>query len=352
MGGSVITLMPSFQWHVRVVEIVPAKSLPPSTGEGSYAELLEGGLEISVFLKAHDTDTDKPATASCEATAEHEEASTATSNDRDPITADESGLVDDEAMEEGDVPLDIYMQYMKFGAGWCTVLILAVVVTSDEALRVCSHVWLAWWSQASDGNVLDALEDGSSAVSLTIPDDPDGQTFGGQYHAKGTDFFLATYSLICLGQWATNVAKGMIWVSIAVKASTQLHKNLLQRVLRAPISFFDRTPVGRILNRFSRDTNEIDSELMWLMDATCQLTVQVVGKIAAIIVISEYTAALCARCLLCRAWYRPGTGEYIVLVAVADTVMWVLFMAPVVFASYFALFKLYSKTNVGLKRLE
>lgn len=40
-----------------------------------------------------------------------------------------------------------------------------------------------------------------------------------------------------------------------------LHNALLERVLRLPVAFFDSNPSGRILNRFSRDTDIMDSAL-------------------------------------------------------------------------------------------
>eukprot|EP01034_Spumella_vulgaris_P044687 gene44687-55607_t len=43
--------------------------------------------------------------------------------------------------------------------------------------------------------------------------------------------------------------------------STTLHEGLLKSVLGAPVSFFDVTPVGRILNRFSSDIQTIDEDL-------------------------------------------------------------------------------------------
>ena len=38
-----------------------------------------------------------------------------------------------------------------------------------------------------------------------------------------------------------------------VRASRLLHEDMLFNILKSPMSFFDTTPIGRILNRFSRD---------------------------------------------------------------------------------------------------
>jgi len=58
----------------------------------------------------------------------------------------------------------------------------------------------------------------------------------------------------------------------AVAASRLLHHRMLSTVLRAPLAFFETTPAGRILNRFSRDIETVDTLLpelfeSWLISA-------------------------------------------------------------------------------------
>ena len=47
----------------------------------------------------------------------------------------------------------------------------------------------------------------------------------------------------------------------ALQASRRLHEALLSNVLKCPMSFFDTTPLGRIINRFSKDVDTMDAEL-------------------------------------------------------------------------------------------
>ena len=46
-----------------------------------------------------------------------------------------------------------------------------------------------------------------------------------------------------------------------VRAARVLHRQMLKTVLRAPMSFFDMTPLGRIINRFSKDMYMIDESI-------------------------------------------------------------------------------------------
>ena len=51
----------------------------------------------------------------------------------------------------------------------------------------------------------------------------------------------------------------------SIRASRVLHQKLLNAVLKTPVSFFDVTPVGRIVNRFSTDISDIDGSLPFLL---------------------------------------------------------------------------------------
>jgi len=46
-----------------------------------------------------------------------------------------------------------------------------------------------------------------------------------------------------------------------LQAAFSMHTQMLYRVLRSPMSFFDTTPVGRVVNRFSKDIDVVDSTL-------------------------------------------------------------------------------------------
>lgn len=57
-----------------------------------------------------------------------------------------------------------------------------------------------------------------------------------------------------------------IWL---LNAAVKLHLMMLTNVLRSSMEFFDRTPVGRILARFSKDVDVVDSQLPQIMYSFC-----------------------------------------------------------------------------------
>ena len=66
-----------------------------------------------------------------------------------------------------------------------------------------------------------------------------------------------------------------------VGAGRVLHTGLLKNMLASPMSFFDTTPLGRILNRFSKDLDVVDSTIaqnfhVWLACTLRVLSVPVV----------------------------------------------------------------------------
>jgi len=79
----------------------------------------------------------------------------------------------------------------------------------------------------------------------------------------GHDTLLYASVFAAIGLVGLALDRGLFSFTFArgVRAGTQLHDGMLRSVLRAPLSFFDRTPSGRIVTRFSADMETIDLEL-------------------------------------------------------------------------------------------
>jgi len=77
------------------------------------------------------------------------------------------------------------------------------------------------------------------------------------------DFLFLPFPLLAtLREAAAMLSATFIAWMAGLKASVILHNRLLNRILKTPNGFFDITPTGRILARFSHDLNTIDDRLV------------------------------------------------------------------------------------------
>ncbi|XP_031697688.1 multidrug resistance-associated protein 9-like isoform X2 [Anarrhichthys ocellatus] len=78
------------------------------------------------------------------------------------------------------------------------------------------------------------------------------------------------------------VIKCFSYTWVTLNAATNFHDTMFKKIFSSPMSFFDTTPTGRILNRFSKDQEEVDTVLPLHMDPFLQFTLLVTFTIITI----------------------------------------------------------------------
>ncbi|RVD86189.1 uncharacterized protein DFL_004478 [Arthrobotrys flagrans] len=165
-------------------------------------------------------------------------------------------FVEKEAREKGAIRFSVYRKYIQSSGGipFWTVSIGFFVVS--QALSLGQQWWVKLWTGS---------EATAAAVHLQTTDSfthhVSRQFFKVMTEEKSLTYWLSFYILICFFSGLFATLKYFIVALGSYRASINLFNNMTHAVLRAPTRWFDTTPVGRILNRFSADFTKIDSNL-------------------------------------------------------------------------------------------
>ncbi|XP_055352814.1 LOW QUALITY PROTEIN: multidrug resistance-associated protein 1-like [Paramacrobiotus metropolitanus] len=177
----------------------------------------------------------------------------------------DAALVEEE-MEVGNVKWRIFVSYMRCMT-YPVFFSMIAAFSAYNALNLYTNVWLGDWS-----------ENAESEERYTDPAWRDYQlrVYGGIGGALVLAY-VAACSMYAVGQ---------------VYASGSLHRGMLRRVLHAPLAFFDTTPLGRVINRFSKDIEAIDMMLPSSLMIFLSFAISVLATIIFLCVIIPYFAAV------------------------------------------------------------
>lgn len=145
-------------------------------------------------------------------------------------------LIKKEFVQTGKVKFSVYLKYLQ-AIGWCSIVFILLGFVIYYVAFIGSNLWLSAWT--SDSKKYNGTNYPSSQRDLRVG------VYGALGIAQGFFVFIAN-----------------IWSVYGCNhASNILHKQLLNNILRAPMSFFDTTPIGRIVNRFAGDISTVDDTL-------------------------------------------------------------------------------------------
>lgn len=156
-----------------------------------------------------------------------------------------------EESAKGKVAWDVYKQYAKACSVGGVFAVLAFQCASQGA-QVGSNVWLKHWSSNNS-------QDGAN---------------------NNVWVYLSIYALI---GWSATIFAFLqtmvMWVYCVIRSAKYLHSSMLESVVKSPMSFFDTTPLGRILNRFSKDEHTIDEVLPRNFNMYIRVFAQVIATV-------------------------------------------------------------------------
>lgn len=95
-----------------------------------------------------------------------------------------------------------------------------------------------------------------------------------------------------------------VWYSI--RASTKLHESLLANILRAPMSFFDTTPSGRLTNRFGKDMNTVDNQIPGSISAVMHFLIVLVAFLIPIMYASPIFIPILCPLMVIYVFFQVG----------------------------------------------
>ena len=179
------------------------------------------------------------------------------------------------------VPWSIYAAYIRASGTLLNGLWVFLLLALSQGANIATSLWLSWWTSNKFGYAT------------------------GQY--------IGAYAGLGLVQALLQFSFSVALSVLGTQSSKVMLQNAMTRVLRAPMSFFDTTPLGRITNRFSKDVDIMDNILQDAMRMYMFTLSMIISVFILIIAYFHYFAIALGPLFLLfvfsAAYYRASARE-------------------------------------------
>ncbi|KAI1636918.1 P-loop containing nucleoside triphosphate hydrolase protein [Biscogniauxia mediterranea] len=191
------------------------------------------------------------------------------------------GLMQAEERAVSSVPWSVYGAYISAsGSIFNAPLVITVLIISQGA-NIATSLWLSYWTSDKFG--------------------------------FSTGMYIGVYAGLGTAQALLMFCFSILLTIFGTRASKALLRQAVTRTLRAPMSFFDTTPLGRITNRFSRDVDVMDNNLGDAMRMYFLTLAMIISVFALIIAFFYYfviaLVPLAVLFVLAASYYRASARE-------------------------------------------
>lgn len=143
-------------------------------------------------------------------------------------------LIEDENRAINSITWDIYHKYLSLGSKPFPVpiflLLVLLTISLSTFTQLFTNVWLSFWTESK--------------------------------FDKSDNFYIAIYVVVTVMALVLLILQFLCYIHLTNLASRNLNLKAINMLLGAPMSYLDVTPIGRILNRFTKDTDALDNEIV------------------------------------------------------------------------------------------
>ncbi|PVD37039.1 hypothetical protein C0Q70_04032 [Pomacea canaliculata] len=225
---------------------------------GSYLQLMRRNGPLAQYLHfvlstSDDTDAEDDPEGKFLQSQESKSLPPHSPSDAIMISPFATQLTEEEQAATGSVKITVFGSY-AYHIGRLSCVVIFLLFAMYQVTNIYASFWLAEWTE-------NPIILSSNATALNVQ--------------KTNKYYLTFYGVFGALQAVFISLYAWLAATQMVKAAGNMHAAMLDRVLRSPMSFFDTTPSGRIVNRFARDVETIDNTLpqIFFMFVMCVFSV-------------------------------------------------------------------------------